>query len=170
MPISGTDQRTVLLEHVARQRQSSLLPCANSLDHQLLCPTLANGLKPRRFQCRTPAAKVSTGGGAVVPLGNPLLHHFGERRTPFGVQARLPGVSELVDDFHAVLFVAQLNCPGFAQQKCVTTWKEERGSFFQVEVVRGDLEDGAGAPRARRAGRAGCRESGVGAGCALGVR
>jgi len=79
-------------------------------------------------------------------------------------------VPSLLDFEVAHGFVAQLNCPGFAQQKCVTTWKEERGSFFQVEVVRGDLEDGAGAPRARRAGRAGCRESGVGAGCALGVR
>ena len=39
----------------------------------------------------------------VVPLLDPLVHHLGEGGPAFGVQARLAGVGELLDDLDAVL-------------------------------------------------------------------
>ena len=36
-------------------------------------------------------------------LLDPLVHHFGEGRPAFGVQARFAGVFKLLDDLHTIL-------------------------------------------------------------------
>ena len=39
----------------------------------------------------------------LMPLLDPLLHHLGERRPPFGGQAGATGVGELLDDLDTVV-------------------------------------------------------------------